>query len=134
MLQIYSIMTILLGGFASIALALSMIGLFGLSAFMAESRTKEIGIRKVMGANILQIVQLLIWQFSRPAMWALLVALPLAYLASGVYLNFFAERLSLPAGIIAGAGLLAVILAWGIVAIHAIKIARASPIRALRYE
>lgn len=132
--QIYSIMTILLGGFASIALSLSMIGLFGLSAFMAESRTKEIGIRKVMGASLPQIVNLLIFQFSKPAMWALLIAMPLAYLAAGQYLNFFAERISTTAGIVAGAGLLAMALAWAIVAVHAIKIARANPIRALRYE
>ncbi len=132
--QIYSIMTILLGGFASIALSLSMIGLFGLSAFMAESRTKEIGIRKVMGASMPQIVNLLIFQFSKPAMWALLIAMPLAYLAAGQYLNFFAERISTTAGIVAGAGLLAIALAWAIVAVHAVKIARANPIRALRYE
>jgi len=132
--QIYGIMTILLGGFAFVALSLSMIGLFGLSAFMAESRTKEIGIRKVMGASMPQIVNLLIFQFSKPAMWALLVAMPLAYVAAGQYLNFFAERISTTAGIVVGAGVLAVAFAWAIVAVHAIKIARANPIRALRYE
>jgi len=132
--QIFGAMTIFIGGFAFIALALSLIGLFGLSAFMAESRTKEIGIRKVMGANTIQIVQLLIWQFSRPAMWALLVAMPLAYLASDTYLNFFADRIGITAGIVAGAGVVAVVFAWIIVAIHAIKIARANPIKALRYE
>ncbi len=50
------------------------------------------------------------------------------------YLNFFAERISTTAGIVAGAGFLAVVLAWAIVAVHAIKIARANPIKALRYE
>ena len=132
--QIFGAMTIFIGGFAFIALALSLIGLFGLSAFMAESRTKEIGIRKVMGANMIQIVQLLIWQFSKPALWALLVAMPLAYLAADTYLNFFANRIGITAGIVAGAGVVAVVFAWVIVAIHAIKIARANPIKALRYE
>jgi putative ABC transport system permease protein len=87
-----------------------------------------------MGASLPQIIRLLIWQFSRPVMWALLLALPLAYFASGLYLNFFADRLMTPAGIIAVAGFLSVAFAWGIVAIHAIKIARANPIGALRYE
>jgi putative ABC transport system permease protein len=132
--QIFGAMTIFIGGFAFIALALSLIGLFGLSAFMAESRTKEIGIRKVMGANMIQIVQLLIWQFSKPALWALLVAMPLAYLAADTYLNFFANRIGITAGIVAGAGVVAVVFAWVIVAVHAIKIARANPIKALRHE
>ena len=127
-------MSKMIGGFAFVALALSLIGLFGLAAFMAESRTKEIGIRKVMGASLPQIIRLLILQFSMPVMWALLFALPLAYLASGRYLNFFADRLLMPAGIIAVAGILSVAFAWAIVAIHAIKIARANPIGALRYE
>ena len=116
------------------ALMLSLIGLFGLAAFMAERRTKEIGIRKVMGASMVQIVQLLIWQFSKPVMWALVIALPLSYFASSTYLNFFADRLTMPAGIVAIAGLLAVVFSWAIVAIHATKIARANPIKALRYE
>jgi putative ABC transport system permease protein len=87
-----------------------------------------------MGANMIQIVQLLIWQFSKPALWALLVAMPLAYLAADTYLNFFANRIGITAGIVAGAGVVAVVFAWVIVAIHAIKIARANPIKALRYE
>jgi putative ABC transport system permease protein len=124
----------MLGGFAFVALALSLIGLFGLAAFMAESKTKEIGIRKVMGANLSQIIRLLVWQFSRPVMWALLFALPLAWAASYKYLDFFADRLMMPSGIIAVAGILSVAFAWAVVAVHAIKIARANPIRALRYE
>lgn len=131
---IFRLTTQVLGGFAVVALLLSTIGLFGLAAFMAQSRTKEIGIRKVMGANITQIVRLLIWQFSRPVLWSLLVALPLAYLSSDMYLNFFADRIAAPAGIVAASGVLAVLFAWGIVAIHAIRVARANPIRALRYE
>lgn len=124
----------LLGGFAVVALTLSLIGLFGLAAFMAESRTKEIGIRKVMGANMLQIITLLIFQFSKPVMWALLFALPAAYFASEQYLNFFAERITIQAAIVGVAGLTSVLFAWLIVGIHAIKIAKANPIQALRHE
>jgi len=131
---IYSGFSYVVGGFAFIAMSLSMIGLFGLAAFMTETRTKEIGVRKVMGASTMQIARLLIWQFSRPVLWALLFALPAAYFASGMFLRFFAERISMTEGIIAGAGVVAVLFAWLIVGIHALRIARASPIKALRYE
>jgi len=134
--EIYQSMTMVLIGFATVALSLSMIGLFGMAAFMAQSRTREIGIRKVMGASSLQVVRLLIWQFSRPVMWALAFALPVAWLASDTYLKFFSDRLELPLPQVAIvlAGLLAVTFAAATVAVHALRVARASPIRALRYE
>jgi len=132
--QVISAMTMVLSGFAFLALTLSMIGLFGLAAFMAARRTKEIGIRKVMGANLIQIVCMLIWQFSKPVMWALLVALPISYFASNIYLDFFADRLELTEIIVFGSGLMAVAFSWAIVAIHAVSVARSSPIKALRYE
>lgn len=123
-----------LAGFALIALMLALIGLFGLAAFMATQRTKEIGVRKVLGANSAQIARLLVWQFSKPVMWALAVALPLAYFASNLYLNFFAGRIDTAIPILIVAGAIAVMMAWGTVAGHAIRIARANPILALRYE
>jgi putative ABC transport system permease protein len=132
--QIISAMTKVLSGFAFLALTLSMIGLFGLAAFMAARRTKEIGIRKVMGADLGQIVRMLIWQFSKPVMWALVVALPASYVASNIYLGFFADRLDLTEVIVLSSGALAIFLSWAIVAIHAVKIARSNPIHALRYE
>ena len=132
--DIYTSMSYVVGGFAFVAMALSMIGLFGLAAFMTETRTKEIGVRKIMGASITQIVRLLIWQFSKPVLWALLFAMPAAYFASGMFLNFFAERIAMTEGIVAGAGFVAVLFAWMIVGIHAIRIARANPITALRHE
>ncbi|MBL4681739.1 MAG: ABC transporter permease [Pseudomonadales bacterium] len=134
MFRIFDTMMKSLGLFAAVALILSLIGLFGLAAFMAQSRTKEIGIRKVMGANMLQIISLLIIQFSKPVMWALLIALPLAYFASEQYLNFFSDRITMQAVIIAMAGLISILFAWLIVGIHAIRIATANPIKALRYE
>ena len=87
-------MNLALGIFAFVALSLALIGLFGLAAFMATQRTKEIGVRKVLGASSLQIARLLVWQFSTPVLWALLIALPGAYFASQGYLNFFADRVS----------------------------------------
>ena len=132
--EIYQSLSRILAGFAGVALVLSLIGLFGLAAFMAAGRTKEIGVRKVMGANTAQIVRLLVWQFSRPVLWALLIALPLAYVAANTYLEFFADRITFTAPIVGGAGTLSVLLAWAIVAVHAYRVARANPIHALRYE
>lgn len=132
--DILKFMNMALAGFAFVALALASVGLFGLAAFMAAQRTKEIGMRKVLGASTLQIARLLVWQFSTPVLWALAIALPAAYFASTTYLNFFAERIESPVLILIVAGALAVALAWGTVAGHAIRIARSNPIRALRYE
>ncbi len=132
--KILKYMNMALAGFAFVALSLALIGLFGLAAFMATQRTREIGIRKVLGANSLQIARLLVWQFSRPVMWALLIALPAAWFASTSYLEFFADRIETPIMILLVSGLIAALLAWGAVAGHAIRISRASPILALRYE
>jgi putative ABC transport system permease protein len=132
--NILKFMNMALAGFAFIALALASVGLFGLAAFMAAQRTKEIGMRKVLGASTAQIARLLVWQFSMPVLWALAIALPAAYFASTQYLNFFAERIESPVLVLIVAGALAVTLAWSTVAGHAIRIARSNPIMALRYE
>jgi putative ABC transport system permease protein len=131
---IFKTMNRVLAGFALVALSLALIGLFGLAAFMAERRTREIGIRKVLGARVDQIVRLLVWQFSIPVLWSLLAAMPLAYMASGLYLNFFADRIIALPLIIALASVMGIVTAWLIVAGHAVKIATASPIQSLRYE
>ncbi len=131
---IFSTMNNVLAAFAVVALTLALIGLFGLAAFMAERRTREIGIRKVLGARVDQIVRLLVWQFSIPVLWSLLVAMPLAYAASGLYLNFFDERIGMLPVIISLAAVMGLVTAWLIVSVHAIKIATASPISSLRYE
>ena len=132
--KILQLMNAALAGFAFVALALAMIGLFGLAAFMAAQRTKEIGVRKVLGASSAQIARLLVWQFSKPVAWALALALPAAYFASGTYLNFFADRIGSPILVLLVAGAVAVVLAWTTVAGHAIRIARSNPVLALRYE
>ncbi len=135
--DIYNVLKYLnfaLAGFAGVALSLAMIGLFGLAAFMAAQRTKEIGVRKVLGASSAQIARLLVWQFSKPVMWALVVALPLAFMLSSEYLKMFQDRIGMQIPILAIAGIIAVMLAWATIAGHAIRIARANPILALRYE
>jgi putative ABC transport system permease protein len=132
--NILKYMNMALAGFAFVAFSLALIGLFGLAAFMAAQRTKEIGMRKVLGASTAQIVRLLVWQFSTPVLWALVVALPAAYFASSLYLNFFADRIESPILTLVLSGALAVTLAWSTVAGHAFRIARSNPIVALRYE
>ena len=127
-------MNMALAGFAVIALLLALIGLFGLAAFMAAQRTKEIGVRKVLGASSSQIARLLVWQFSKPVAWALAIALPLAYFGSSIYLNFFENRIDSTFLVLLAAGTVSVVLAWTTVAGHAIRIARSNPVRALRYE
>jgi len=131
---IYKIMNGVLAGFAALALLLALIGLFGLAAFMARSRTKEIGVRIVLGASVPQIIRLLLWQFSKPVMWAVLFALPMAYFAANLYLQFFAERINFQIPIIILSGVIAIALACLIIAIHAIKVATNNPVNALRYE
>jgi putative ABC transport system permease protein len=132
--NILKYMNMALAGFAFVALALALIGLFGLAAFMAAQRTKEIGVRKVLGASSAQIARLLVLQFSKPVAWALAIALPAAFVASRIYLDFFADRISSAIPILLVSGAVAVLLAWTTVAGHAIKIARSNPVLALRYE
>ena len=120
--------------FAAFAVLISCLGLFGLAAFTAENRTKEIGIRKVMGARTSDIVRLLVWQFTRPVLVANLIAWPAAWWAMRDWLNTFEARIDLGPLPFVLAGLLALTIAIGTIAGHALKVARANPIHALRYE
>jgi putative ABC transport system permease protein len=122
------------GGFALLAALIACLGLFGLAAFTAERRTKEIGIRKVFGARVRDIVQLLVWQFSKPVMIANVIAWPVAWWAMRDWLNDFDARVPLGPGPFLLAGLIALAIAMGTVAGHAIRVARLNPIHALRYE
>ena len=121
-------------GFALLALIVACLGLFGLAAFTAERRTKEIGIRKVLGARTRDIVRLLAWQFSKPVVVANLIAWPFAWLAMRNWLDGFDARIHLgPLPFVLAAGI-ALAIAIGTIAGHAFKVARANPIHALRYE
>ncbi|HYG47942.1 MAG TPA: FtsX-like permease family protein [Allosphingosinicella sp.] len=121
-------------GFALLAVVVACLGLFGLAAFTAERRTKEIGIRKVLGARSRDIVRLLAWQFSKPVIVANLIAWPVAWWVMRDWLNGFDARISLGPTPFLVAGLLALVIAVGTIAGHAFKVARSNPIHALRYE
>jgi putative ABC transport system permease protein len=120
--------------FAAFAVLISCLGLFGLAAFTAQHRTKEIGIRKVLGARTRDIVRLLGWQFTRPVLLANLIAWPIAWWAMRDWLNEFESRISIGPTPFVIAGLVAVAIAVFTVAGHAVRVARANPIHALRYE
>ncbi|SMF66022.1 ABC transporter permease [Allosphingosinicella indica] len=121
-------------GFAILAIVVACLGLFGLAAFTAERRTKEIGIRKVFGARVRDIVQLLAWQFSKPVVIANLVAWPVAWWVMRDWLNTFDARIALTPTPFVLAGFLALVIALGTISGHAIRVARTNPIHALRYE
>jgi putative ABC transport system permease protein len=121
-------------GFSLLAVVIAALGLFGLAAFTADRRTKEIGIRKVFGATVADIVKLLAWQFSKPVIIANLIAWPVAWWIMRDWLNQFDARIALTPGPFVVAGLLALAIAIGTVSSHAIRVARTNPIHALRYE
>jgi putative ABC transport system permease protein len=120
--------------FSLLAVIIGCLGLFGLAAFTAQRRTKEIGIRKVLGARTRDIVQLLVWQFSRPVIIANVIAWPVAWWMMRSWLNGFDERIPLTPIPFLIAALIALGIAVATVVGHAIKVARANPIHALRYE
>ena len=121
-------------GFAALAVIVACLGLFGLAAFTAERRTKEIGVRKVLGARTRDIVRLLAWQFSKPVIIANLIAWPVSWWAMREWLNTFDARIDLGPTPFLLAGLLALVIAIGTIAGHSFKVARRNPILALRYE
>jgi putative ABC transport system permease protein len=120
--------------FATFAVLISCLGLFGLAAFTAEQKTKEIGIRKVLGARARDIVGLLVWQFTRPVLLANLIAWPVAWWAMRNWLDEFQSRIALGPTPFLVAGALAFVIAVGTIAGHSMRVARANPINALRYE
>jgi len=119
---------------AGIALFVACLGLFGLAAFTAEQRTKEIGIRKAMGAERVDVVRLLVWSFTKPVLWANALAWPLAFWLMNRWLEGFAERVDLPPWLFLAAGGFALGIAWLTVGLHAVFVASAKPVKALRYE
>ena len=124
----------LFGYFSILAILIACLGLFGLAAFTAEQRTKEIGVRKVMGATVGGIVMLLSKDLLKLIAVAFVVGAPLAYVAMNQWLLGFADRVALSWPIFLTAGLAALGIAWLTVGYHALKAALADPVTALRYE
>jgi putative ABC transport system permease protein len=120
--------------FTFIAILIACLGLFGLSAFSAEQRTREIGIRKVLGASVTNVASLLSKDFIKLVLIALLIASPLAWIGMNKWLQGFAYRIPISWWMFAVAGLLAIIIALITVSFQAIKTAIANPVKSLRTE
>jgi putative ABC transport system permease protein len=137
MLRLY-INTIIEGAFiavcALIAVSVACLGLFALSAYTAERRTKEIGIRKAMGAGSGDILKLLLWQFLWPVLAANLIAWPSAFLVMNWWLQGFAYRIDQSPWTFIAAGAAAVVIALATVFFQGLRVSRAKPVAALRYE
>lgn len=120
--------------FAGIAIFISCLGLYGLVSFMAVQKTKEVGIRKVLGASAANIVYLFSKEFTILIAVAFLIAAPLAYFMMNIWLQDFVYRINLGVGVFLIAVILSVIIAWVTVGYKAIKAAVANPVKCLRSE
>lgn len=119
--------------FAVLTTVVACLGLFGLSSFIVEKRFREIGIRKVMGSSVWQIVRLLTCDFSKLVLLANLIAWPVTYVAMERWLQTFAYRIDLTPMIFIGSGLITLCVAWVTVGGTAAKAAAQKPVLALRY-
>ncbi len=117
-----------------LAIFISCLGLFGLASFTAEQRTKEIGIRKVLGSSVLGIIMMLSKEFARWVIIANVIAWPVAWYVSSNWLQNFAYRTSIGPQIYLISGLLALVIALITVSFQAFKAARVNPVESLRYE
>jgi putative ABC transport system permease protein len=126
--------TQVISAFAGIAIFIAVLGLIGLAAHTAVSRTKEIGIRKAVGGGRLEIVCLLLWQFSRPVLLANVIAWPVAYYVMGAWLQGFARRVELDWWMFAGAAAVTLAVAIAAVSMHTWVMAGARPVEALRHQ
>lgn len=120
--------------FSGLAIFVACLGLFGLAAFMTAKRTKEIGIRKVLGASISSILQLLSTDFMKLIMVSVLLAIPIAYYGMSQWLSGFAFRIDLYWYIFAVPALLVLLIALLTVSFQTLRAAKSNPVESLRYE
>lgn len=120
--------------FSIVAIAVSVLGILGLVTFSAERRTKEIGIRKVLGASVFDIVNMLSKEFTVLIVLSIAIATPIAWVLMSKWLNGFAYRVDLSVGFFLFSGLLSLFIAMFTISFQAIKAARANPVKSLRTE
>ncbi|MEO7313778.1 MAG: ABC transporter permease [Ginsengibacter sp.] len=124
----------LAGLFAGLTIFISCLGLFGLAAFMAENRSKEIGIRKVLGANVTGIIKLLSREFVLLVTISIGIAVPVGWWAMNKWLEDFTYRINIGWQVFAITGVMAIVIALLAVSFHAVKAAIANPVKSLRAE
>ncbi|MEM7512809.1 MAG: ABC transporter permease, partial [Bacteroidota bacterium] len=120
--------------FAFLAILISCLGILGLAAFTAERRTKEIGIRKILGATPWRIINLLSKDFSKMVLVAILIGLPASYLMVRGWLNGFAYKIDLTYGYFLGATILTFLIAWSTVSLQSLRAASINPVDCLKDE
>jgi putative ABC transport system permease protein len=120
--------------FSTLAIFIAILGLFGLAAYTIEQRTKEIGIRKVLGASFLSIIVMLAKEFFKSVIIATVIAVPIAYWFISDWLENFAYKIQVGPYYFILAGAIALFIAVITITFHAIKAALTDPIKALRYE
>ena len=117
-----------------LTLFIALLGLFGLTAFTVERRTREIGIRKVLGASVAGIIGLLAKDYMKLVVFASLIAIPLAYKLANTWLADFPHRTNLAWWVFAGAGLLILVIGFLTVCLQSVKAALANPVKAIKTE
>ena len=122
------------GTFSILAIVVACLGLFGLASFNAEQRKKEIGIRKVLGSSVRQIVLLIFSDYSRLLLISIVVACPIAYFALDYWLESFAYRIDIPFGIFLAASFLTIFVALVTVSYKSLSVARTNPVDSLKHE
>ncbi len=120
--------------FTGMAIAIACLGLFGLTAFIAESRTKEIGVRKILGASVTSILQLVSKEYLVMILLSFVMAFPLAYYIMSSWLQNFAYRIDIGWQMFVVAGLISIVLAIFTISFHAIKAATRNPVESLKSE
>jgi putative ABC transport system permease protein len=120
--------------FAALTILISCLGLFGLAAYTAERRIKEIGIRKVLGATVASLASLLSIEFLKLILLSLLLAFPLAWLAMHKWLQNYAYRVDIHWWVFILAGIAAILISVLTISFQAIRAAIANPVKSLRSE
>ena len=131
---IFRVMNSVLAALAFVAVMLALVGLFGLTAIISLQRTREIGIRKVLGASSAQILKLLVLQISKPVIWAICVAVPALLVGIKIYFGYFPDHITYWGWIVVVAICLTVLLGWVVIAAQTYRASTGNPVHALRQD